>query len=320
MIDISTIIPTVGRATLQRAINSVLRQEADGARWELIVVNDCGAPLPAPAEWQDDPRVRIVQTQRRNRCVARNTGAAIARGRYLHFLDDDDWLLPGAWKALLEAAGRTPQAVCLYGGVHFVDREDNILGTFDLQKDGSCLVETLAAVWIPLQASLIRAAAFFELGGFDQTMPAAEDLDFSRRLAVAGDFTAVRAPVAALLRGEEWGSVSANHLTLEYNRRGRDRLLEQPGALARLIADTGDASYFHGRILHAYLAGMRLNLVQRRPLTAASRFFHALFALALSGKRLLDRRYWQALREDTIMHRLVDNQSPRYRSVAEWLR
>ena len=73
----STIIPTIGRPTLARAVNTVLAQGFSMADFEIIVVNDAGKPLP-PAEWQQAPNVKVVNTERRERSVARNTGAAIA--------------------------------------------------------------------------------------------------------------------------------------------------------------------------------------------------------------------------------------------------
>ena len=93
----TSIIPTVGRKTLQRAVQSVLDQNFSADEFEVIVVNDSGSPLPF-ADWQSSPLVRVIHTDHQERCVARNTAAALAKGTYLHFLDDDDWMLPGALK------------------------------------------------------------------------------------------------------------------------------------------------------------------------------------------------------------------------------
>jgi hypothetical protein len=52
----SYIIPTIGRASLETAVKSVLDQKFSHAEFEVVVVNDSGTPLPQ-ADWQDSPRV-----------------------------------------------------------------------------------------------------------------------------------------------------------------------------------------------------------------------------------------------------------------------
>src|SRR3990170_3689793 len=121
----STIIATIGRATLARAVESCLSQQISPAEVEVIVVNDSGRPLP-PANWQRSERVTILHTNRRERCVARNTGAGIARGTYLHFLDDDDWMLPGALEELW-AVAQAGSAAWIYGTARLVDRDGKLL-------------------------------------------------------------------------------------------------------------------------------------------------------------------------------------------------
>ena len=54
----ATIIPTIGREKLTRAVESVLSQDLP-AEFEVIVVNDSGRPL-AEADWQRDERVRVI--------------------------------------------------------------------------------------------------------------------------------------------------------------------------------------------------------------------------------------------------------------------
>jgi len=87
---ISVIIPTYHRQDLLvRAVDSVLSQQVE-ATIEVIVVNDAGEALQ-PAAWMDDQRVRVATTFRTERAAARNTGAALSRGQWLYFLDDDDF-------------------------------------------------------------------------------------------------------------------------------------------------------------------------------------------------------------------------------------
>ena len=78
----SVIIPTIGRAAVTRAVQSIIDQTFTADDYEIIVVNDSGKPLPA-ADWQQLEQIQVITTNRRERCVARNAGAAIARGKYL---------------------------------------------------------------------------------------------------------------------------------------------------------------------------------------------------------------------------------------------
>jgi glycosyltransferase involved in cell wall biosynthesis len=111
---VSTVIPTVGRSTLDIAVKSVLDQKIIDDTNEIIVVNDSGKPLPY-AEWMESDRVRVIDTNHNERSVARNTGAAIAKGDYLHFLDDDDWILPGSFTYLKRLTKKTKGRLHLWG-------------------------------------------------------------------------------------------------------------------------------------------------------------------------------------------------------------
>lgn len=131
----STIIPTIGRPTLDRAISSVLEQSFVHDDFEIIIVNDSGSPLPRFA-WASGDRVSVLNTNRRERSVARNTGAAVATGKYLHFLDDDDWILPNALNAFWEM-DRSHSAKWLYGSYNTVDNDGNIIEEIHPRIEGN---------------------------------------------------------------------------------------------------------------------------------------------------------------------------------------
>ncbi len=229
----SIIIPTIGRDSLTKTVQSVLDQSASFDDYEVIVVNDSGRAL-SKSDWQLSTRVQVVVTQRRNRALAKNTGAAMAKGKYLLFLDDDDWLLPDAlhrfWEFVQEADGN----LWYYGGVQFIDLENQVLGYLNYRKTGSCFVESVAEIWIPTQASLIEADAFFQVGCFDPLFHEAEDLDLLRRVSFVGDVASMPVDVAVIRRGAKRGGATKTGSALSYIRWGRDRALEQPGAFSRL--------------------------------------------------------------------------------------
>lgn len=281
----STIVPTIGRSTLARAVDSALAQEFPG-KFEVVVVNDSGVPLPR-AEWQDDQRVRIIHTQRHERCVARNAGAAIARGRYLHFLDDDDWLLPGALAAMAGLADATGGA-WLYGGSQLVDRQGNALIKLRNELPGNCAAQAMSGEWIPLQSSWIDADLFFRIGAFNPAIPGAEDIDLIRRLSIYSDIAGTEALIACIVMGQEGSTTdyAGSRLTL---RRARERALDAPGTKARLL-ESATSPYWRGRIARVYSTSALWNLSQGRAFDAANR---GLQAVGCAGSGVLSAHFWQ---------------------------
>jgi glycosyltransferase involved in cell wall biosynthesis len=295
-------------------VYSVLEQEFTAADFEVIVVNDSGQPL-AEADWQRSDRVQVINTNRRERSVARNTGAAMAKGKYLHFLDDDDWLLPGALGNFWILAGTNGEAVWLYGGAQFVDSKGELLmmnpqfpkansAILNLGLDGNCFIQVLAGAWIPLQASLIKPEIFFSLGGFRTSLSSTQDLDLCSRIALLGDFANTSAIVANILRGTSWRSVTNYNDGPEHVRWWRNRILSEPGAFARMRS-SADSSYWHGRILHAYLSTVIYNLRRRDLFTAAGRATFGLASLVLAGWHVFSPSFWQAIKTHNVTHTLL---------------
>ncbi|MFO7537727.1 MAG: glycosyltransferase family 2 protein [Chloroflexota bacterium] len=287
----STIIPTVGRPTLTRAVESVLKQTLTMEPFEVIVVNDSGQPL-ANATWQTDERVRLIHTQRRERSVARNSGAAVAHGRFLHFLDDDDWLAPDALHHLWQLA-QTQPAAWLYGSTQLVDRSGRSLIQLHHRLNGNIFLPAMAGEWIPLQASLIASKPFFTLGGFNPLLQGPEDVDLLRRMALHHDIAGTEAIVAYVERGDE-GSTTDYGQHPEQSRRAREKILDTPGSFARLRGSMSGA-FWHGRISRLYLTSLVWNLRRRRLLTAASRASYTFYSLVLAGPRLLVPAFWRSL-------------------------
>ena len=83
-----------GAAWLPETLDSLARQRFTD--WEAIVVDDCSTDETRDlvAAWPD-PRVRLLPLERNGGPVrARNAGVAVARGRYIAGLDQDDLCRP----------------------------------------------------------------------------------------------------------------------------------------------------------------------------------------------------------------------------------
>ena len=102
-------MPAYGCAgTITRAIDSVLKQKVE---LELIVINDCSPDeLDQVMEsYTDNPVILYVKNEKNlGAAESRNKGIAMARGKYVAFLDADDWWADGKLKkqlALMEKTG-----------------------------------------------------------------------------------------------------------------------------------------------------------------------------------------------------------------------
>jgi glycosyltransferase involved in cell wall biosynthesis len=280
------------------AVKSVLDQDLSSAEFEIIVVNDSGNPL-IQEDWHNSPQVRIINTYKSERSFARNCGAAVARGMYIAFLDDDDWILPGALESLRQLAKRHPNAAWIYGGIRVVDERGKSLAEINSRLNGNCFSQIMGGAWAPLQASIMQSRVFFEAGGFNPLICGTEDEDLCRRIAALGDFANTPDVVACLYRGQTWKTSTNYQRAPEDTKYSRDLILSKPKTLQRLQASV-HSSYWSGRVLRVYLSTLTWNLRQKRLFTALSRLFYSSVFIALSIKYLFYPDYWAGLRADHV--------------------
>ncbi len=95
-IDLSIIIPVYNiEEYLSQCLTSALKQK--GINLEFILINDGSTDNSgkvAEIFKEADNRIIVVHQENRGLSKARNKGIALARGKYLLFLDSDDWLEP----------------------------------------------------------------------------------------------------------------------------------------------------------------------------------------------------------------------------------
>ena len=142
---VSIIIPIYNaEATLRRCVDSVLGQEY--ANFELILADDGsrdGSGALCDAFASADGRVRVLHKENTGVSDTRNRAMAAARGRYLQFLDADDWITPNATKLLVRAAEENQCDLVISDFYRVVG--DRVSPKGDIDEDGPLTREEYAA-------------------------------------------------------------------------------------------------------------------------------------------------------------------------------
>jgi glycosyltransferase involved in cell wall biosynthesis len=240
MARVSIVIPTYNRAhLLGEAIQSALAQTHAGS--EVLVVDDGSTDETAALVAGFGDAVSYLRQENAGVAAARNHGAAVATGDYLHFLDSDDVLHPQAVERLLAVMAAHPEAGMAYGqtSVGTADGPPSPLFIPDGERPtGVCpgaseLRHLLRRNYIHLGAALLRRGAWERIGGFNPAFQSiCEDWDVWVRAATTG------AAVGYVPRVVLGYRLQPDGLTSHYNARNVERYL----ANHRAILDTAFAA------------------------------------------------------------------------------
>lgn len=285
----SIVIPTIGRDTLARAVYSVLQQGLDPASYEIIVVNDSGAPLPAQ-DWMAQPQVTVLNTNRSKVCFASNAGAALAKGKYLKILHDDDYLLPGGLRALLDGA-EASGCDLVVGGLELTDNDSRLMEIQRASFPTNPFALFAVGESAHMSQSLLKRDAFMAVGGFDPLIDSDEDRDLVCRLAWQGNVFCADAIVARVRVARSPGSAFTTS-QVNASRQIRDKAFNLPGALSRLLDSIGRDLFLGGRVARNYFFSAVLNLQAGRFFTALSRLS---CGLRVASVHVLMPRFWQGM-------------------------
>lgn len=107
-IRLSFVIPCYNMEQyLPTCLDSLLVQGLDPGEYEIIIVND-GSKDQTLSIAQDyaekHPQIQVIDKTNAGVGAARNTGFDRARGRFIHFIDPDDYLAPRSIPVVLEKA------------------------------------------------------------------------------------------------------------------------------------------------------------------------------------------------------------------------
>jgi GT2 family glycosyltransferase len=214
-VDLSVVTATCRRPDLVvESVRSALAQV--GPSIEVLVVDDDpqgSARAPIEALAKEDPRVRyFAASPTSGGAPARvyNQGLALAQGRAVIFLDDDDVALPGAFKQLLAAIDEKPSRAFAFGLVEpfggtpemmihetafFVDATARARAAVRSGTRFLLAQLTYGASIFVASSAIFRREAALAAGGFDPAVRINTALDLAARLVQEHTWALVDQPV-----------------------------------------------------------------------------------------------------------------------------
>jgi glycosyltransferase involved in cell wall biosynthesis len=193
----SIIIPLYNRErTISRAIDSILNQTFTD--FEIIIVDDCSkdkSPEIVKSMQLSDSRIIYLRNEEnKERCVTRNIGIQNSKGRYICFLDSDDYHLPFHLQTFHEKILRLEFPIGLLFTSSFNETENRIRSERvcpimdKMDKFHYLLTYTVNPQRWCVENSVTKKILF------DPNITICEDLDFSLRVA-AENYPIIQIPI-----------------------------------------------------------------------------------------------------------------------------
>jgi glycosyltransferase involved in cell wall biosynthesis len=197
LLKISVIIPIYNSALLiERTIQSVLNQSGE-FDIEIIAVDDCSTDNSCELITAIDDERIILKNQSCNQgpAAARNVGIKLAQGKYLAFLDADDYWTPEFLNKTVLFLEKNDAAIAVsVGQIHKIIGKPDSIAPAILNKNKSVqsiLIDNFFDFWaehnhVCTGSVLMRTDAVQETGGQREDLRICEDLEFWALLATYG--------------------------------------------------------------------------------------------------------------------------------------
>ncbi len=196
---VSLLCRSMNRPELTTALGSALQQS--WSNLEILVVDATGEGRINQEQLPDDSRIRLLTPDTAmSRPKAANHALDQARGDYLIFLDEDDWIDSSHISTLVDTLVRAPgSAFVAYSATAVVTESGEATESgFHQAFDRALLMHDN---YVPIHSAVFSRTMLDEGCRFDESLPIYEDWDFWLQCAQFGDFVFVPAVSAHYRQG-----------------------------------------------------------------------------------------------------------------------
>ena len=184
---VSIIMPVFnGARFIREAIESALNQTFKDL--EIIVIDDGSTDDTKILleDWIKEGKIRYLYQENRGLAAARNTGINLAQGRYIKFLDCDDFLYPDQIKLQVEQLQGADKLISISDSCFLRPNGKVVACEYYPADEERQLASFFEYNPAPVHAYLTPKAMIQEVGGFDESFKACEDWDLWIRLLQEG--------------------------------------------------------------------------------------------------------------------------------------
>ncbi len=180
----SIILPTYNRAHLiGKAIESVQAQTFSD--WELLLVDDGSTDNTksiAQSYAAEDPRIKYIYQKNAERCAARNNGIRNSSGKYICFLDSDDYYLQDRLQQLAGYLAEKKQAENFFFTGLVVKKSADEFMRVDFSRGNQSVFDFIVTHPIHCQQVCIRSTVLKQIP-FDERFFIGEDTELWLRVS-----------------------------------------------------------------------------------------------------------------------------------------
>lgn len=181
---VSIICRTLGRPELQQALQSIASQ--DYSNIEIILVDAAGRNALDTSGAGNLPLNLITTNAKLSRSQAANAGLDAANGKYIQFLDDDDWIAPNHISQLVIALQNNDEVSAAYSNTQKMNATGDPLDY--VFKESFDPILLMRDNYIPIHSILFESSLLQNACRFDETFDIYEDWDFWLQLIQYSDF------------------------------------------------------------------------------------------------------------------------------------
>jgi glycosyltransferase involved in cell wall biosynthesis len=211
---ISVLMPIYNNAgTLSLALASLRAQTF--ADWECVIVDDGSFDHPEETLARyEDARIRYIRfPENRGRGTARQAALTAAEGKFIAFLDGDDWLFPHKLERQMKAFETHPNAVVVSAAMAIVSTQNALVAVRGPGNDVVGTARVPSQMSVPFAPSMVRTDVAKAVG-FDPKFPIAEDADFMVGVLLGREYVLLSEP---LYTYTEHSSVTFEKVSLAFD-------------------------------------------------------------------------------------------------------